>query len=82
VVEKEYPLRYYGGAYDQELLDGLLKVEKMKKLVGFCRYCSEGPGMAGDWNVEDYPGLSRDHARVCRALLVLAENLGVLNYEE
>jgi hypothetical protein len=38
--------------------------------------------MAGDWNVEDYPGLSRDHARVRRALLVLAENLGVLNYEE
>jgi hypothetical protein len=78
VAEKGYPLRFYGyGAYGQELLDGLLKVEKMK-LVGFCRYRSEGPGMAGDWNVEDCPGLSRDHARARRALL--AE--GVLNYEE
>jgi hypothetical protein len=66
VADKEYPLRYYR-AYGRELLDGFLKVQKMK-LVGFCRYRSEGPGMAGDWNVEDYPGLSRDHARARRAL--------------
>jgi hypothetical protein len=78
VVEKELPLRYYG-AYGREMLDGLLKVERMT-LDGFCRYRSEGPGMAQDQNVEDYPDLPVGHARARRAKL--AEELGVVHYLE
>jgi hypothetical protein len=76
VLEKEYPLRYYG-AYGRELLDGLVRIEEMG-LEGFCRYRSEGPGMAGDRNVEDYPDLPADYSHQRRSKLY--EELGVLEY--
>jgi hypothetical protein len=76
VLEKEYPLRYYG-AYGRELLDGLVRIEEMG-LEGFCRYRSEGPGMVGDRNVEDYPDLPVGYSHERRSKLY--EELGVLEY--
>ena len=72
---KFYPMRYYG-AYGRDEVDGLLRIEEMK-LSGFCRYRSEGCGMGGDLNIEDYPELPRSHARVRRA--ILAEKLGIVD---
>ncbi len=47
-------------------------------LEGFCRYRSEGPGMAGDRNVEDYPDLPVGYSHERRSKLY--EELGVLEY--
>jgi hypothetical protein len=63
------------------MLDGLMliRIERMS-LDGFCRYRSEGPGMAGNKNVEDYPDLPLTHAQARRVRL--AEELGVLEHED
>ena len=49
--ERCYPVRYYG-AHGADFCGGLVRMEEMKcSGLGYCRYRSEGPGMA--WTVDE-----------------------------